>query len=232
MSNQAPSPSPPRLRSLPCCLGLTLHRRGAARGRAAHPGARSHQHGRVHHRGAARPCPPHGAELPALRARGLLYQHADPSRGAELRHPGRRPRRHHLQSQAGSRGCRQRVRQRPAKQARHRGPGAHAGAALGQRGVLHQPGRQPGSRPGSDPLGLRGVRPRGAGDGRHRPHRRDPHRGHGPVQAGCTAEAGDHPERDHRAGAQRRQRPPQLRQPRRHHSRSSHPSSPLRRATQ
>ena len=104
---------------------------------------------------------------------GFYYQHPDPSRGRQFRHPGWRPLAtppydlkptyppidnesgNGLQNKRGTVGL-----------------ARAAGAAFGQRPVLHQPGRQPGPRPPAHPLGLRGLRPGRAGNGRRRPHRR------------------------------------------------------------
>ena len=57
---------------------------------------------------------------------------------AELRHPGRRSRRRHLEPQSRPRQRLQRIRQRPAEQARHGGPGAQRSAAFGQLAVLRR----------------------------------------------------------------------------------------------
>ena len=119
-----------RLASVLLVLGALLVRCCRARGeppparRRSPAGAGHHQHGGFRHRAAAGPRAADRGELPALRERRLLLRHPHPSRRRQFRHPGRRPLGHRLQAQAGARPGLQRVRQRPAEQARHGGPGA------------------------------------------------------------------------------------------------------------
>ena len=127
-----------------------------------------------------------------------LFHRVDPG----LPGPGRRLFGSRRKHQADPSAHLQRVRQRPAEQARLGGAGPHRGAAQRQLPVLHQPGGQPGARSPAGTVGLCSVR---QGHRRHGRTGPDQHRAHGrrgQVQGRCTACTCGH--REDRTGRPRR----------------------------